>query len=72
MGAFMHEDRTSASRGSSLWKLLLFVPFVALLCVPFYNSIEPVLWGIPFFYWYQFLWVFLTSALIIWVHRRTG
>jgi hypothetical protein len=71
-GAFMREDRTSASRGSNLWKLLLFVPFVALLWVPFYNSIEPVLWGIPFFYWYQFLWVFLTSALIIWVHRRTG
>jgi len=47
-------------------------PFVALLWVPFYNSIEPTLWGIPFFYWYQFLWVILTSVLIIWVHRRTG
>jgi hypothetical protein len=51
---------------------LLAVPFIALLWVPFYNSIEPTLWGIPFFYWYQFLWVILTSALIIWVHRRTG
>jgi hypothetical protein len=71
-GAFMREDRTSATRRYNLWKLLLFLPFVALLWVPFYNSIEPALWGIPFFYWYQFLWVFLTSALIIWVHRRTG
>jgi Protein of unknown function (DUF3311) len=71
-GAFMREDRTSATRRSNLWKLLLFLPFVALLWVPFYNSIEPALWGIPFVYWYQFLWVFLTSALIIWVHRRTG
>jgi hypothetical protein len=71
MGAFMHEDRTSASRGSSLWKLLLFVPFVALLWVPFYNSIEPVLWGIPFFYWYQFLWVLISSALTLIVYFAT-
>jgi len=41
-----------------------------LLWVPFYNFVEPALWGIPFFYWYQFLWVILTSALIIWVHYK--
>lgn len=58
--------------GSRLWNVLLLVPFVALLWVPFYNSIEPALWGIPFFYWYQFLWVFLTSALIILVHHKAG
>ena len=68
----MGEDRASATQGFRPWQLLLFVPFVALLWVPFYNSIEPTLWGIPFFYWYQFLWVILTSVLIIWVHRRTG
>jgi hypothetical protein len=68
----MGEDRTKATQGFRLWKRLLFMPFVALLWVPFYNSIEPTLWGIPFFYWYQFLWVILTSVLIIWVHRRGG
>jgi hypothetical protein len=52
--------------------LLLIIPFVALLWVPFYNSVEPTLWGIPFFYWYQFLWVILTSLLIIAVHQLTG
>ncbi len=61
---------TRSGGGSRLWNLLLLLPFVALLWVPFYNSIEPVLWGIPFFYWYQFLWVFLTSAIIIWVLHR--
>ena len=55
----------------SPWHLLLLVPFVALLWVLFYNSFEPVLWGIPFFYWYQFLWVFITSGLIVWVHHKT-
>jgi len=53
------------------WNLLLAIPFIALLWVPFYNSIEPMLWGIPFFYWYQFLWVFITSALIVFVQHRT-
>jgi FtsH-binding integral membrane protein len=57
---------------SKLWYVLLVAPFVALLWVPFYNSIEPVMWGIPFFYWYQFLWVFLTSGIIIWVLHKVG
>ncbi|MBF9234141.1 DUF3311 domain-containing protein [Microvirga alba] len=56
----------------SAWTLPLFIPFIALLWVPFYNTVEPRLWGIPFFYWYQFAWVFLTSGLIILVHRRIG
>ena len=45
-------------------RLLLIIPFIGLLWVPFYNSIEPQLWGFPFFYWYQFIWVFVTSGLI--------
>lgn len=63
--------RTGPREPPNWWNLLLVVPFIALLWVPFYNSIEPVLWGVPFFYWYQFLWVFLTSALIVWVRRRS-
>jgi hypothetical protein len=67
----MSEGPVDAHKGSKAWNLLLVLPFVALLWVPFYNAIEPVLWGIPFFYWYQFAWVFLTSALIVAVHRLT-
>jgi len=54
-----------------LWALLLLVPFVALLWVPFYNSTEPTLLGFPFFYWYQFLWVPITSLLILIVYLKT-
>jgi hypothetical protein len=64
----MSSNRTHTTHPSML---LLLVPFIALLWVPFYNSIEPAIWGVPFFYWYQFLWVVLTSALIVWVNRRT-
>jgi hypothetical protein len=66
----MNEDASKRSSGRNRWNLLLVLPFVALLWVPFYNALEPTLWGIPFFYWYQFLWVILTSGLIIWVHNK--
>jgi len=55
----------------SPWYWLLLLPFIALLSVPFYNFRQPVLWGFPFFYWYQFLWIPLTSLLIYFVHRKT-
>lgn len=58
-------------KGSWAWSLLLFLPFIALLWVPFYGSMEPRLWGVPFFYWYQFLWVFITSGLVLIVHSKT-
>jgi hypothetical protein len=48
------------------------IPFVALLWVPFYNRLEPSVFGIPFFYWYQFLWVPLTSLIILLVHHMTA
>ena len=37
----------------------LAIPVVALLWVPSYAREDPSLGGIPFFYWYQFLWVFI-------------
>ncbi|HET7631159.1 MAG TPA: DUF3311 domain-containing protein [Gemmatimonadaceae bacterium] len=45
--------------------LLLIVPFVGALWVPSYNSLTPTLWGIPFFYWYQLLWVILGAGITI-------
>jgi len=62
---------TPPSTNSRWWLLLLLIPFVALLWVPFYNRTDPVLFSIPFFYWYQFLWVFLTSLIILVVDART-
>jgi hypothetical protein len=52
--------------------LLLIVPFVATLWVPFYNSTQPELAGIPFFYWYQLLWVALTALILFIVYLAEG
>ena len=62
---------TSRKPRNRAWLWLLLVPFVALFWVPFFNVLEPRLFGIPFFYWYQFLWVFLTPALTYFVYVKT-
>ncbi|MET9294720.1 DUF3311 domain-containing protein [Streptomyces sp. NPDC003077] len=43
--------------------LCLFAPFVAMLWVSSYAKVEPTLIGIPFFYWYQMLWVLISTGL---------
>jgi hypothetical protein len=56
---------------SALW-LLLLLPYIGLLWVPFYNKALPEFLGFPFFYWYQLAWVPLTSLLIYVVYRSVG
>ncbi|WP_432035863.1 DUF3311 domain-containing protein [Streptomyces cucumeris] len=52
----------------------LIVPFVAMLWVGSYAKVEPAFIGIPFFYWYQMLWVpvsaVLTSVAYVLVRRE--
>lgn len=43
--------------------VLLLIPLVALLYIPSYNSVEPMLFGISFFYWYQLAWMPLAAIL---------
>ncbi len=58
-------------RGWSWWYLLLLLQFVALLWPGFYNSVEPSIAGIPFFYWYQLIWVVIASVLTAIVYFAT-
>ena len=46
-----------------LWHLALFVPFFVAIWVPLYNRIEPSLFGVPFFYWFQFALI-VVAALV--------
>jgi hypothetical protein len=52
------------------WNLLLIVPFVVLL-TPIYNSTSPELFGMPFFYWFQFLIIGVGVLCTITVYRMT-
>ena len=52
------------------WYVLLVLPFIGTLIPPLYNHARPALFGMPFFYWYQLLWVViaaLLTAIVYWV-----
>ncbi|MFE9676357.1 DUF3311 domain-containing protein [Streptomyces sp. NPDC006259] len=49
--------------------LCLFAPFVAMLWVGSYAKIDPTFIGIPFFYWYQMLWVLLSTVLTVTAYK---
>jgi hypothetical protein len=55
----------------SWWYLLLLIQFVVSLWVPFYNRVDPTWIGIPFFYWYQMLWVIIGAILTAIVYFAT-
>jgi hypothetical protein len=65
------EETYMESKSSRLWYLLLLVPYLAMLWVASYNSVEPVWAGIPFFYWYQLLWILIGSVLTVIVYFAT-
>ena len=48
---------------------LLALPCVIALATPLYNRVDPLLFGMPFFYWFQLLLVPL-SALAIYLADR--
>ena len=58
--------------GWSWWYLLFVVQFVAVLWPPFYNSVEPRWIGIPFFYWYQMLWVVISAVITAAIYLATA
>ncbi len=49
--------------------ILLIIPFIASLWVPFYASAKPEVFGIPYFYWYQFLWVLISAVITAIVYK---
>ncbi len=53
-----------ARRHSRLWLLLLALPYLGLCFPGMYARATPALLGFPFFYWYQFAWVIVTSCLL--------
>ncbi|WP_284974808.1 DUF3311 domain-containing protein [Arthrobacter sp. efr-133-TYG-104] len=63
-------DRDTPTRGPAksapyvIAGILLAIAIVVPLFVPSYSSNSPRLAGIPFFYWYQMLWVPITAGLV--------
>jgi len=45
--------------------LLILIPSFVNLGVPIYNWDSPELFGIPFFYWFQTVWLFASAGFYI-------
>ena len=46
------------------WSYWLLIAVCAVLFyVPFYNRVEPTLFGFPFFYWFQLGWIFVSMIV---------
>jgi len=63
-GMAVHERNTG-------WYWLFVLPFVFTLLPFIYNSKSPEFIGMPFFYWYQTLWIVLTAVITYIVYTRT-
>ena len=50
---------------------LLLIPVIGALLPMIYNKDAPRLAGMPFFYWYQFLWIGVSVLVTVIVYRST-
>jgi Protein of unknown function (DUF3311) len=53
--------------------VILLIAIIVPLLVPTYDQRNPELFGFPFFYWYQLVWVFICAALCglsFWLLKR--
>ncbi|MEU3646475.1 DUF3311 domain-containing protein [Lentzea sp. NPDC034063] len=65
----MPSDHKTGLRWSN-WNLLLILPLFMLI-TPWFNQDEPRILGLPFFYWYQFLFVPLGVLCVGLVYVKT-
>jgi hypothetical protein len=63
--------RTPVNERNKGWYWLFLAPFFGAFFPWIYNTNDPELIGMPFFYWYQMLWVPLTVILTILVYVKT-
>jgi Protein of unknown function (DUF3311) len=70
------QDDPAAATGArsnlvvSPWNLLLLLP-LAMLVTPWFNHATPTLGGLPFFYWYQFVFVIVGVGSVWIVYAAT-
>ncbi|MDG6921543.1 MAG: DUF3311 domain-containing protein [Nitrososphaerota archaeon] len=43
--------------------VLILIPFFFLFDIPSYNTVNPEWGGVPFFWWYQLVWLVICGVL---------
>lgn len=67
----MRTSRVGSAHRRLWWRLLLVVPVIATLWVPWFARTRPMLAGLPFFYWYLMAWVPLSALCSAVVYLKT-
>jgi hypothetical protein len=73
----MSDQRSARERGGppgareTRWAWLLLIPLIGVLIPTIYNTRDPELFGVPFFYWYQMAWIPLSVVVTLLVYRAT-
>ena len=62
--------RTSRDRSPVNW--LLLVPMLLVIWPPLFNKVDPKLFGIPFFYWFQLAVIPIGVTCTALVYRATA
>ncbi len=62
--------RTSSDRTPVNW--LLLVPLLLVIWPPLFNRVDPTLFGIPFFYWFQLAVIPIGVTCTALVYRATA
>ncbi|WP_222853508.1 DUF3311 domain-containing protein [Fodinicola acaciae] len=63
--------RPAGSGGRGYWNLLLLIPILLPLLSPLYNTKEPQLFGLPFFYWFLLALIPLLVVVTVVVYLLT-
>ena len=45
--------------------ILLLIPFVVYFDLPYFDVVQPTVAGVPFYYWFQTLWLAISAILFV-------
>ncbi len=57
-------------KATTLWRLSLLLPYLAMGFPGLYNRLTPTLFGFPFFYWYQLGCILVASVHMGFAYSR--
>ncbi len=45
--------------------ILLLIPLIVFSITPLYNHVKPELMGLPFFYWFETVWLVVSAIMFL-------
>nr|WP_242549635.1 DUF3311 domain-containing protein [Alicyclobacillus mali (ex Roth et al. 2021)] len=65
----VNDPQKPSTKAKRWWYLLILAPVIGSLFPGLYGSLKPELWGIPYFYWYQMLWIIIAAIITAFLYN---